>query len=75
MSYDKQCWFCGKVTMVNKGGYFQCSSCGATWNALPTLGAFIDIERHFDGAEGQLAFHPVKKRVRVAVKAEPPRQD
>ena len=35
MDYSKQCWFCGKVTMVKKGNYYQCSECGATWNEQP----------------------------------------
>ena len=38
MTYDKQCWFCGKRSMVPKGDYFQCSECGATWNEPPSLG-------------------------------------
>lgn len=42
--YTKQCWSCGKVTMVNKGDYYLCSECGATWNELPTP-TFTEIER------------------------------
>lgn len=38
MRYDKQCWSCGKNTMVLKGDYYQCSECGATWNEQPSLG-------------------------------------
>ena len=37
IDYTKQCWSCKKVTMVNKGDYFQCSVCGATWNVTPKL--------------------------------------
>ena len=37
--YTKECWFCGQVTMVNKGNYYLCSSCGATWNPVPKPGA------------------------------------
>lgn len=37
MDNTKQCWYCGKGTMVNKGDYFQCSNCGATWNWQPVL--------------------------------------
>lgn len=36
MDYTKQCWSCGKVTMEPRGDFYQCSSCGATWNELPT---------------------------------------
>lgn len=36
--YTKQCWFCNYVTMIDKGGYYLCSSCGATWNPVPRLG-------------------------------------
>ena len=68
MSYDKQCWSCGKVTMVNKGDYFQCSECGATWNEQPILGEFIDIERHRGAQDGGLKYTPVRKRVHVAIK-------
>jgi len=35
MDYTKQCWSCGKVTMVNKGDYYQCSECGATHCEVP----------------------------------------
>jgi len=72
MDYSKVCWLCGKETMVNKGSYSQCSSCGATWNELPILGEFIDIERHRGGQGGGLRYEPVKKRVRVAVKPTRP---
>lgn len=42
--YTKQCWSCGKVTMVSKGDFYQCSECGATFSELanPT---FTLIER------------------------------
>jgi len=32
------CWNC-KTAMDLKGDYYQCSSCGATWNEVATLGA------------------------------------
>lgn len=62
MDYTRTCWSCGKVTMVNKGSYFQCSKCGATYNELPKLGSFIDIESHRDAADGSLAYRPVRRR-------------
>lgn len=71
MRHNKVCWNCGKDTMVNKGDYYQCSECGATWNELPTLGAFIDIQRRPGGMDGTSRYEPVKKRVRVAVKPKP----
>lgn len=37
MDYTKQCWYCGKVTMVNKGDYYQCTECGATWSKPPQM--------------------------------------
>jgi len=61
------CWNC-KTALDIKGSYYQCSSCGATWNELPTLGEFIDIERHRGAQNGGMRYQPVKKRVRVAVK-------
>lgn len=36
--YSKVCWSCGKETMVNRGDYYQCSRCGATYNNIPRLG-------------------------------------
>lgn len=36
--YTKVCWYCGKRDMEVKGTYFQCRSCGATWNDVPSLG-------------------------------------
>jgi len=33
--YDKVCWACGKAKMEDKGDYYQCTACNATWNSLP----------------------------------------
>jgi len=36
--YERQCWSCGSQDMEDKGSYFQCRHCGATWNYVPQLG-------------------------------------
>ena len=36
--HHKVCWSCGKATMVSKGNYSQCTSCGATYNDIPESG-------------------------------------
>jgi len=68
MTYDKQCWFCGKRAMVPKGNYFQCSECGATWNDLPAPGFFIDIEPKHDQATKGTSYSPVRKSRRQIAK-------
>lgn len=70
MTHRKQCWVCGKVTLVDKGDYYQCSECGATWNDLPALGEFVDIKRERGANDGRLKYTPVRKTVRVAVTAK-----
>jgi len=40
IDYTKQCWYCGKVIMVPKGNYYECSECGATHTKLPDLGQY-----------------------------------
>ena len=62
MNYTKQCWSCGKDTMVNKGDYYQCSECGATWNDTPHGGEYTDIERRRGGPDKGLHYEPVRKR-------------
>lgn len=38
-----KCWYCGKETMLPRGGagraWYSCSECGATWIKVPGLGA------------------------------------
>lgn len=46
MDYSIQCWACGKVPMVDRGAYYQCSECGATWNNVPQLGPPTTILEH-----------------------------
>jgi len=36
IDYTKECWYCSKKSMQNKGDYYQCERCGATWNKIPT---------------------------------------
>jgi len=62
MNYTKQCWSCGKDTMVNQGDYHQCSECGATWNEPPHGGEYLDIERRRGATGGGLKYSPVIKR-------------
>jgi len=62
------CWNC-KTAMDIEGNYYKCSRCGATWNEIPTLGTFIDIEVHKDGKDGTKAYRPVKRRPRAKSKA------
>ncbi len=63
MKYDKNCWNCdGRDTMVSKGSYYQCSSCGTTWNETPELGTYMDIVTDKRGTNRTRSFHPVRKR-------------
>jgi len=45
------CWHCGKDTMRPDGNFYRCSSCGATWNDLPTPGhvPFVVSSSTIDG--------------------------
>lgn len=70
MDHTKHCWSCHKETVEPKGNYYQCSECGATYNTLPELGTFIDIERHYDGTKGTLAYRPVKRRGKTIPKVK-----
>lgn len=65
MPYDKVCWSCGKDTMVNKGNYFECSECGATWNEVPapTVDSLV-IEPVYKGRRNK-KYRPSQKRSRV----------
>ncbi len=36
--YTQTCWSCGGGPMVCLGSYYQCRSCGATWNDTPKMG-------------------------------------
>ena len=36
--YTKRCWYCGSALMENKGDYYQCQACSATWAKPPTVG-------------------------------------
>ncbi len=66
MEYDKNCWSCdGKGTMVSKGSYYQCSSCGATWNETLELGTYTDIATDKRGTNRTRSFHPVRKSGKV----------
>lgn len=38
IDYRVTCWSCKGNLMENKGSYWQCRSCGATWNDTPKLG-------------------------------------
>jgi len=58
MDYTKQCWYCGEVTMVDKGDYYQCSSCGTTWNEQPVPGYFMDIKPVKDICHGGTHYAP-----------------
>lgn len=68
--YTKHCWSCLKETVGAKGTYYQCSECGATYNTLPKLGTFIDIESHRDGVGGTGAYRPVKRRGKTLLKGK-----
>ncbi len=62
MEYDKNCWSCdGKGTMVSKGSYYQCSSCGATWNETLELGTYTDIATDKRGTNETSSFHTVRR--------------
>ena len=62
MNCTKQCWACGKVTMVAKGNYFQCSECGATWNKMPEMGSYMDVAPKRDIVTEVTSFTPVRKQ-------------
>ena len=34
VKHDKRCWSCGGTKLTNKGDYYQCDDCGATWNEV-----------------------------------------
>ncbi len=40
---ETRCWNCGSTAMENKGNFFQCSDCGATWNDLPEEGCLARV--------------------------------
>jgi len=63
------CWNC-KTAMTQKDTYYQCCSCGATWNKLPESRTFIDIEVHLDGVGETPAYRPVKKRGKTLPKVK-----
>jgi len=68
--YTKHCWSCGKGPLEAEGSYYQCPDCGATYNELPEPRTFIDVERHYDGAEGTPAYRPVKRRGKTLLKGK-----
>jgi len=37
--YNKVCWNCGSKDLAPMGTYVKCRICGATYNAVPSLGA------------------------------------
>lgn len=49
-----KCWYCGQETMEeapNLGkGWFECSSCFATWIKVPKLGAETIVEERRSNA-------------------------
>ena len=45
IDHTKQCWNCKTLTMVPKGDYWRCSSCGSTWVRVAELSPPI-IEYH-----------------------------
>ncbi|MBA7582393.1 hypothetical protein ES708_24321 [subsurface metagenome] len=36
--YERQCWSCGSKNMERFTDHVKCRDCGATWNAVPTMG-------------------------------------
>jgi len=48
--YHRICWYCGGKVIEDKGDYYQCKSCGATYTDPPTLGAspVTEVDRETD---------------------------
>lgn len=71
IDYTKECWCCGKDTLVSQGDYYKCSSCWATWNEQPEQGMFTDIAGDRRGQGETPSYHPVQKRTLVKAKGPP----
>ena len=61
-TYETNCWYCGKASMVQKGDYYQCSECGATWNEVPDLGTYQGIVRERGAQDGGTKYKPKRQR-------------
>ncbi len=70
----KVCWSCSRETVKAKGNYYQCSSCGATYNTLPKPGfsPLADHGSYLQDAQGTVLTRvqrPSKTVTRRASKA------
>jgi hypothetical protein len=39
--HTKTCWSCGGGPIMTIADYYQCRSCGATWNETPKMGPAV----------------------------------
>ena len=72
--YTKKCWYCGSLDLEKKDDHVQCTSCGATYNALPEP-VFSPLSEHGEYVNDQIRSgrlikrKPSKTAIRQARKA------